>query len=450
MNMWFSIKGAFLGIIGILSVSSSYGQHEIITIARDKASSSGVGPCQPTIFINPKSPNLIVSSFVNEMKMQTSDTRTKQNRIYISKDFGKTWSTRKIKSKYGDFGDPCIIADNSGYFYYFHNSDPKKMGWEGNMVMDRIVCQRSSKGLTWNGGSFTGLNSPKKNEKPWATFDEVSGRIFVAWTQYDNYASSNPQDSANILLSYSDDRGLTWTPSVRINQYGGNCLGESETPVGATPTAGPDGEVYVTWAYDEKIYFDRSPDGGITWNKKDIVVADQPGGWHPSVPGFGKASGTPVSGCDISYGDYHGTIYVNWSDQRNGENDTDIWISKSSDKGATWSAPKRVNDDKVVMIGKHQCYNWLAVDPITGYVYVVFYDRRNYDDLKTDVYLATSTDGGETFTNAKISTQPFTPDSNIYMGDYINISAYGGYIRPIWTSYENGELSILSAIIDLQ
>ncbi len=435
-----------LGILYLFNFTQGVGQYKIVTIASDKA--NGVGPCQPSIFINPHSPNIMVSSFVSEKTMQTSQTKTRQNKIYLSRDFGQTWSTRNIKSKYGDFGDPCIIADNQGSFYYFHLSDPKKLGWDGQMVMDRIVCQRSNNGKMWNGGSFIGLNPPKKQEKAWATFDETSGRIYVAWTQYDNYASSNPQDSANIMLSFSEDRGLTWSPTIRINEYGGNCLGETGTPIGATPTAGPDQEVYVTWAYNQKIYFDRSSDGGVTWLKKDVVVADQPGGWHLNVPGFGKAAGAPVSGCDISYGDYHGNIYVNWSDQRNGENNTDVWLARSSDKGQTWSSPIKVNDDEVIMMGRHQCYNWMAVDPITGHIYIVFYDRRNYEDLQTDVYLAVSTDGGVTFKNEKISEKPFIPDSNIYIGDYINITAFAGFVRPVWTSYDDGKLSILSAIIN--
>ena len=448
MHMTNRLRFILLGIISIFSVSTSLGQYEIITIAKDKV--GGIGPCQPSIYVNPKSPNIMVSSFISEKTMQTSGTKTRHNRIYLSKDFGKSWSSRNVKSRYGDFGDPCIIADNSGYFYYFHLSDPKKMGWDGSMVMDRIVCQRSAKGKSWNSGASIGLNQNKKHEKPWATFDETSGRIYVTWTQYDNYNSSNPQDSAHIMLSFSDDRGLSWTPSMRINQYGGNCEGQKGTPISAVPVAGPEQEVYVTWAYNEKIYFDRSTDGGITWLKKDKVVADQVGGWHLSVPGFGKASGAPVSGVDISYGDHHGTIYVNWSDQRNGDSDTDVWLTKSTDDGETWSEPIKVNDDEVVMMGRHQCYNWMAVDQISGHIYIVFYDRRNHIDENTDVYLAISTDGGETFKNEKISTKPFVPDPDVYMGDYINISAYGGFVRPIWTSLEGDQLSILTTLIDLR
>jgi len=385
---------------------------------------------------------------INDMTMQTSNTKTGQNKIFLSRDYGKSWNVRKVKSKYGDFGNPCVIADNEGYFYYFHMSDPKKLGWEGETVMDRIVCQRSSNGKSWNSGVSIGYSLPKKHERPWATFDETSGRVFVTWTQFDSYNSTNPQDSAHIMLSISDDRGLTWYPPTRINQFGGNCMGELETPVGPVPSAGPETDVYVTWAYDEKIYFDRSIDGGVSWLRNDVVVAEQPGGWHFNVPGFGKASGSPVISCDISYGPNHGNIYVCWADLRNGEDNSDVWISKSTDRGDSWSMPQRVNDDEVVMMGRHQCYNWMTVDPITGNIYVLFYDRRNHSDLKTDVYLAVSTDGGGTFVNEKISLEPFEPNADVFMGDYVNITAYGGFIRPIWTSYQDGELSILTAIID--
>ncbi len=439
-------KTIFLTISLIFTGFLVFAQYEIVTIYSDKA--NGIGPCEPTVYINPKSPNVMVASMVNDKTMQTSNTKTGHNKIYFSKDFGKSWAARNVKSRYGDFGDPCIIADNEGYFYYFHMADPEKLGWEGEKVMDRIVCQRSKNGKSWNKGASIGHRPPKKHEKPWGAFDETSGRVFVAWTQYDNFNSSNPQDSAHIMFSMSDDRGKTWAPSIRINQLGGNCSGELQTPTGPVPTAGPEQDVYVTWAYNEKIYFDRSLDGGVSWLKKDIVVAAQPGGWHFNVPGFGKASGSPVNGCDISYGPHHGNIYVSWADLRNGTENSDIWISKSSDRGETWSMPKRVNDDEVVMMGRHQCFNWMAVDPITGYIYIVFYDRRNHSDNKTDVYLAMSTDGGDTFINEKISVEPFLPGDDIYMGDYINIAAYGGFIRPVWTELNNGVLSIKTAIID--
>ncbi len=138
---------------------------------------------------------------------------------------------------------------------------------------------------------------------------------------------------------------------------------------------------------------------------------------------------------------------MNWSDQRNGEDDTDVFLMKSTDGGDTWSKAIRVNDDKK---GKHQFFNWLSVDPVTGYVYVVFYDRRGLKGNATDVYLAYSKDGGETFTNVKVSESPFTPAEGIFFGDYNNISVYEGKVRPIWTRFENGKLSVWTALIEIE
>jgi hypothetical protein len=138
---------------------------------------------------------------------------------------------------------------------------------------------------------------------------------------------------------------------------------------------------------------------------------------------------------------------VNWSDQRNGTDDTDVWIMKSNDGGATWSAPVRVNDDA----GKaHQFFNWMAVDPVTGYVYVVFYDRRGLEGNATHVYVACSKDGGATFENRRVSETPFTPEAGIFFGDYNNIAAHGGMVRPIWTRFENGKLSVWTALLRVE
>ena len=109
--------------------------------------------------------------------------------------------------------------------------------------------------------------------------------------------------------------------------------------------------------------------------------------------------------------------------------------------------PVRVNDDKA---GKHQFLTWMAVDPVSGFIYTVFYDRRNHDKIDTDVYLGYSTDGGRTFTNQKISEESFKPTSMAFFGDYNNISAYNGVVRPIWTRMDKGLLSIWTALIDHQ
>ena len=91
----------------------------------------------------------------------------------------------------------------------------------------------------------------------------------------------------------------------------------------------------------------------------------------------------------------------------------------------------------------------MTIDQTTGYLYFVFYDRRNYTDDQTDVYLAVSVDGGETFTNHRISASPFVPTKNVFFGDYTNITAHNGIIRPIWTRLNMGQLSVWTHLTTL-
>jgi hypothetical protein len=90
----------------------------------------------------------------------------------------------------------------------------------------------------------------------------------------------------------------------------------------------------------------------------------------------------------------------------------------------------------------------MAVDQITGYIWFVFYDRRNYEDNNTDVYMALSKDGGESFTNFKISESPFLPFASTFFGDYTNVSAHNNVVRPIWNRLEGSYPKIMTALVD--
>ncbi len=117
------------------------------------------------------------------------------------------------------------------------------------------------------------------------------------------------------------------------NEISGDCIDSDNTTEGAVPAVGPDGEVYVAWSGPEGLIFDRSLDGGDTWLDNDIFIGNHPGGWNFNIPGINRCNGLPITCCDLSYSQYRGTIYVNWTDQRNGEDDTDVWIAKSTDGG---------------------------------------------------------------------------------------------------------------------
>ena len=230
--------------------------------------------------------------------------------------------------------------------------------------LDRIVCQKSvNGGQTWDNGTFMGLNGVKAQDKEWAVVDPANNNIYVCWTQFDKYGSTNPLDSSNIMFSKSSDGGSNWSPARRLNRKAGDCLDMDNTVEGAVPAVGPNGQIYSSWAGPLGLVFTRSADGGSTWTDDNKIICAIPGGWDYGVPGIYRANGLPVTCCDLSSGPYRGTIYINWSDQRNGETDTDIWLVKSVDGGETWTDPIRVNDDPP---GKQQFFTWMTVDQSTG------------------------------------------------------------------------------------
>ena len=399
------------------------------SIIHTQTNKKELGPCEPSIYINPKNPKYIVAGSVVDF-------------VHVSKNGGKTWKTSKLNSKLGVFGDPVITADSNGNFYYFHLSDPEKKGWKSDRILDRIVVQKSTdNGNLWSSGTSIGLNPPKQQDKQWATVNPLTNHIYTTWTEFDKYGSKNPRDRSRILFSLSEDFGGTWTTPLKLNSIDGNCLDDDMTPQGAVPAS--DGKnLYVAWAYDHKILFSKSEDNGKTWDKTPQEIAVQKAGWSFTIPGVKRANGFPVTGVDISSSKNKGTIYINWSDQITPDN-TKVYIIKSTDQGKTWSIPKIVNETKTV---KHQFFNWMLVDPITGFLYIVYYEEADTPNL-INVKLAVLKDGANSFKHFKINETSFDPRGTNFFGDYNNIDAYNGIIRPIWTQVENGLLSIRTALI---
>lgn len=413
----------------ILSFFFLESQAQFTNVKIDEAT-SGNPVREPAIAINPRNPLNIVAA-------------SSRDNIYVTTDGGKSWSRQKISSSFGVHGAPSLVADSKGTFYLFHHSDPTEEGTVNEKSLDAIVCQVSSDGgQTWDGGNAVGFNPPKDQYNPQASIDN-KGNVHVTWTEFDKFGSSDSTCRSVVMLS-SSSNGRKWTKPVQISNVAGDCNNDDNTVGGAMPGMSDDKKMYVAWSHRNKLYLDRSFDGGSMWLSNDIVIGEQQGGWNIEVPGHIQCNGMPVLVVDRSKAQSKGLIYLAWADQRSGGDNTDIWFMRSNNFGDYWSPPIKIGGDGNEM---HQYMPRMTIDNTTGYLYLLYYDRSNYDDNQTDVYLAYSRDAGSSFKTVKISESPFTPDGSVVFGDYLNIAAHKGLITPVWARMDQGKISIWTALV---
>jgi len=175
----------------------------------------------------------------------------------------------------------------------------------------------------------------------------------------------------------------------------------------ATATAG-DGTFYVAWVnHDAKqadvmlAHFNNKAE----MQGAPVRVNRQPGvatAWRGDQPSVAVAS--------------DGAVYVLWTARVDAgdKHGTDIYLSASTDRGQTFSSEVKVNDDKTP--GAHGMHS-LAVAK-DGRIYAGWLDERNvhapkpstkaeghHMESNRDLYLATSTDGGRSFSaNRKVAS----------------------------------------------
>ncbi len=418
----------FVGIILFLGacqqVNTAFKQVEI---PRPETATYDMAQVEPSIAIDPNNTSIMIAGTV-------------MDDFYHSSDGGKTWVSETLTCEYGVYGDPVMHIDQSGRWYYFHLS--RKL----ERRMDRIVCQYKD-GATdelWK-TTYTEPTEREAQDKHWVAECPKTGNLYLSWTQFDKYGSTDPQDSSVVMFSRSEDNGQSWSTPVRISKLAGDCRDGNSTVEGAVPAVSADGTVYVVWTGPHGLRMNRSTDQGKTWLKEELFITEHIGGWAFSVPGIMRCNGLPIVKVDQSGGEFNGRIYVNWADQRNGADDTDVFLIYSDDEGQTWSEIKRVNQDTP---GNQQFFTWMDIDQTDGNLYFVYHDRRDGNGNETGVYAAYSNNGGDAIRDFPVSKNLFLPEDEYFFGDYNNIAAHNGVIRPIWPEMNEGKISLYTALLN--
>jgi hypothetical protein len=261
--------------------------------------------------------------------------------------------------------------------------------------------------------------------------DQVgSDRIYVTFSVFGTFLGSS--GSAQVFISYSDDRGHTWSPPKAIYGSGAFCVGRPNNACrdsqGTEPTVNPTtGQLWVGFengdTEDEDQYLVvTSTDGGQTFSQPSRVDTlydvneprSQNGRTDCNARGQQAGRAVLTNTCfrmdpimhsivaDKRGGAFANDLYVVLYDNRNGtirNSNNDIFFYKSTDGGQTWIGPTRVNNDPSTMpadrdcgrntdsvagnsalcpaqgTGNDQWFPWVTINT-DGVLHVTFHDRR--------------------------------------------------------------------------
>ena len=432
--MSISFAPCFLSLASWSQALPAAPHREVLTVSKPEIRAN-----EPSSAVNPNNPEQIVVTF-------------QPATIVYSQDGGKTFSKAELPPVEGwrGGGDVSVTFDSKGHAY-LSTLHFEKLGsmsyWAHGAGKNGIFVRRSlDGGKTWEATAtpvkiFTGVereNSGGDHESHMEDMPRIfadtnsrspfAGNIYIGWIEWQ-------LEKSIMLFARSTDGGKSFSEPMRISTHAGLPRDDNGGLVGFVGTVARDGTIYAIWNDGSTITFTQSDDGGRTFAPSRAVVEVSPPyfGGAGGVPGVSRVMGFPQIGID-SVKANSPVLYVSWSDYRNG--DVDVFCASSRDRGKTWSPPVRVNSDSIHN-GADQFFQWMAVDPVTGDVYVQFYDRRDDPNNKrTGFTLARSSDGGKTFTNYAWAENSFESAQPAFLGDYtwltvLNNKAYGTWTEAV-------------------
>lgn len=364
---------------------------------------------ETSIAINPKDPRNVVAGWISRADLSCG--------YGVSFDGGLTWPVVGVvpgiqKTSGGVFDqgtDPGVAVDRDGNAFFTclaFDFFPPGLGSAGTI----FVSKSTDGGVTW-GPPVPAMQGVRVNEfqdHQFLTSNPVNGHLYLTQTQFT--AAGKPE----ILFTRSTDGGQSWAEPGRINDFAGNAFfQDSFTATGQDPQT-----IYLTFgAFSNgglsnwnRVYIARSRDGGQRFSKPQLIATVTP--LPDPLP---NALWRSDNNLWVAVDRDTNQIYVNYADYDAG--DADVRVMRVRDAGSRFEVQgvTRVNDDGP---GSDQFFPFVTVAP-GGRVDVCFQDRR-YAPGNAAVFVtcAFSRDGGSSFINRQVTTDPFDASNNNFIGDY--------------------------------
>jgi hypothetical protein len=409
---------------------------------------------ESSIAVNPKNPKMLIGSAV-DYRAESSTW------VYFSENGGKEWYNFNLGKPFADWrssNDPSVAYDTDGYAYLVYggfgmrNDTSYGESFGENGV---FISVSTDGGRTWDSNNthipvilHRGVMTIDSlfEDKYYISIDHSAespylNHLYIPWKRV------TPRDSATqIVISKSTDKGKTWSLPLPVSERKSGTSQDTtygqSFPLAAT---GPGGEVYLVWndGIVHGVGFAKSYDGGVTFSNPEIihnynifgVATDHSGAydeepiWRHTLKGVVRAEAYPVLVVDTTEYENRGALYLTWA----ADNPPNIYFSKSSDEGNSWSEPVIIHSDS----SNDQFWQWMAVDPMNGDIAVMYLDSRDDpENLRVECYVSYSRDGGINWTDRKISDfggdLRRNPFAQHFAGDYSGMAFYNGIVYPSW------------------
>ncbi|MFZ0918281.1 MAG: sialidase family protein [Candidatus Udaeobacter sp.] len=317
-------------------------------------------------------------------------------------DGGINWTFPGVLENNVFRSDPVTNSDETGTFFY--------------LSLLESFCENMY--LSSNGGqSWTSLQPEGQadgGDKQWFTIDKTSGPGHGF--QYQSSDGIDCDNSGVVEFQRSTDGGITWQAPIAI----------PNEPTDGTLDVDSNGNVFIGGEGSSPFYCVRSSNaqiGNQTPTFDQITTVNL--GGELSGGGINPAGldGMLFLAIDRSGGPTNNNIYMLASVVPSGRSTTDVMFVRSTDDGATFSAPHRINDDGLT--NKWHWFGTFSVAP-NGRLDAVWYDSRNAsNNTDSQLFYSWSTDAGVTWAPNVAVSDAFDPSQGYpnqdKIGDYITI-----------------------------